>query len=63
MTAKVKSEATPRLDAELADTFPASDPPSVTQPGTGVGGPMREDVPARPVVRRPTRKARRRLPR
>jgi len=31
-----------RLDSELADTFPASDPPSLTQPTTEVGGPDRK---------------------
>jgi hypothetical protein len=29
----------PRLDAELADTFPASDPPSMTQPSVKIGAP------------------------
>jgi hypothetical protein len=28
-----------RLDRELADTFPASDPPSVTQPDIKAGAP------------------------
>jgi hypothetical protein len=28
-----------RLDRELAESFPASDPPSVTQPGSSPGGP------------------------
>ncbi len=27
------------LDHELADSFPASDPPSVTQPGVKLGAP------------------------
>ena len=31
-----------RLDSELSDTFPASDPPSLTQPTTKVGGPDRK---------------------
>ncbi|MGH6847400.1 MAG: hypothetical protein ACREC0_08160 [Methylocella sp.] len=31
-----------RLDRELADSFPASDPPSVTQPGLTPGGPERK---------------------
>jgi hypothetical protein len=31
-----------RLDRELEDTFPASDPPSVTQPGVKPGAPERE---------------------
>ncbi|MGH6842291.1 MAG: hypothetical protein ACREDV_09420 [Methylocella sp.] len=30
-----------RLDRELAESFPASDPPSVTQPGSIPGGPER----------------------
>jgi hypothetical protein len=31
-----------RLDQELAETFPASDPPTVTQPGLIPGGPERK---------------------
>ena len=31
-----------QLDRELEDTFPASDPPSVTQPGVKPGAPERE---------------------
>jgi hypothetical protein len=31
-----------RLDRELEDTFPASDPPSVIQPGTTPGAPERK---------------------
>lgn len=31
-----------RLDQELAETFPASDPPSVTHPGLIPGGPERK---------------------
>ncbi|MGQ0443733.1 MAG: hypothetical protein ACT4O2_01040 [Beijerinckiaceae bacterium] len=30
-----------RLDRELAESFPASDPPSVTQPGSIPGSPER----------------------
>jgi|AmaraimetFIIA100_FD_contig_41_29905922_length_464_multi_5_in_0_out_0_1 hypothetical protein len=30
-----------RLEEQLADSFPASDPPSVTQPGIRAGGPDR----------------------
>jgi hypothetical protein len=30
------------LDRELADSFPASDPPSVTQPAPKPGGPERD---------------------
>lgn len=29
----------PRLDDELAETFPASDPPSMTQPSVKIGAP------------------------
>lgn len=32
---KKQEEADRRLDKELSDTFPASDVPSVTQPGGG----------------------------
>ncbi len=31
-----------RLDQELAETFPASDPPSLTHPGLIPGGPERK---------------------
>jgi hypothetical protein len=31
-----------RLDRELSESFPASDPPSVTQPGFIPGGPERK---------------------
>lgn len=31
-----------RLDDELAESFPASDPPTVTQPGLIPGGPERK---------------------
>jgi hypothetical protein len=31
-----------RLDHELAETFPASDPPSLTHPGLIPGGPERK---------------------
>lgn len=30
------------LDRELEDSFPASDPPSLTQPTTEIGGPDRK---------------------
>lgn len=33
-----KKEKSAELDEELDDTFPASDPPSVVQPGSGVTG-------------------------
>ncbi|MGH6851845.1 MAG: hypothetical protein ACREDJ_01345 [Methylocella sp.] len=35
-----------RLDRELADSFPASDPPSLTQSGLIPGGPERK-IPSR----------------
>jgi hypothetical protein len=35
----IGKEREKRLDRELADTFPASDPPSVTQPGVKLGAP------------------------
>ena len=43
MNAKKPQPATPqsddeRLSRELEDTFPASDPPSLTEPATGVTG-------------------------
>jgi len=45
-TAKAKEEMLKdldkRLDSELADTFPASDPPSLTQPTVEVGCPDRK---------------------
>ena len=31
------------LDRELAESFPASDPPSLTQPAPRLGGPFRKD--------------------
>lgn len=36
-----------QLDLELDETFPASDPPALTQPATRPGGPEREDKEAR----------------
>ena len=36
-----------RLDEELAESFPASDPPSITQPGIKLGAPERQTPPAR----------------
>jgi hypothetical protein len=33
-----------RLDRELEDTFPASDPPTITQPGVKPGAPEREQI-------------------
>jgi len=36
---KLSKNREPRLDDELADTFPASDPPSMTQPSVKVGSP------------------------
>jgi hypothetical protein len=37
-----------RLEDELAATFPASDPPSITQPGIRAGTPERSDAPVGP---------------
>jgi hypothetical protein len=39
LTERQPKDQDPRLDAELADTFPASDPPSMTQPSVKVGAP------------------------
>jgi hypothetical protein len=36
---KSKGEQERQLTKELEETFPASDPPSSTQPGSGVTGP------------------------
>lgn len=47
-TAKAKLQEKPskdqelRLDNELAETFPASDPPSMTQPSVKIGAPDRQ---------------------
>lgn len=49
MTTETKPKEKPseeQLDTELADTFPASDPLSVTQPGTGIGAPRQDAAPA-----------------
>jgi hypothetical protein len=41
--AKTKKEThKEQLDRELEDSFPASDPPSLTQPTTEMGGPDRK---------------------
>jgi hypothetical protein len=37
-----------RLDRELDETFPASDPPSMTQPGTKLGAPERKSKDPKP---------------
>lgn len=37
------------LNKELKETFPASDPPSITQPGSGITGP--EDLEKQPVIK------------
>jgi hypothetical protein len=55
MTAKAKTKSNKKpkqeksgtykqkqLDSELADSFPASDPPSVTQPSVKSGAPKRK---------------------
>jgi hypothetical protein len=42
---KLSKDLQSELDRELADTFPASDPPSVTQPGTGTGAPDHKRAP------------------
>jgi hypothetical protein len=34
------------LDEALEESFPASDPPQMTQPGVKAGGPVRPDRPA-----------------
>ena len=39
--AQKKAEEDANLDEALAETFPASDPPSMTQPRTGAGAPQR----------------------
>jgi hypothetical protein len=39
-----RDEQKERLDSELADSFPASDPPSLTQPTTEVGAPDRDTM-------------------
>ena len=44
--AQKKAEEDANLDEALAETFPASDPPSMTQPRTGAGAPQRR--PRRP---------------
>jgi hypothetical protein len=36
---KSKGEQERKLTKELEETFPASDPPASTQPGSGVTGP------------------------
>lgn len=55
MTEKVKSKTKEepskgqdaRLDRELADTFPASDPPSATEPVANLGAPDHRDAKAK----------------
>ena len=39
--AQKKAEEDANLDEALAETFPASDPPSMTQPRTGAEAPQR----------------------
>jgi hypothetical protein len=36
---KSASQRDRELSSELVDTFPASDPPAITQPGSGITGP------------------------
>jgi hypothetical protein len=36
---KSKKEEDRQLSRELEESFPASDPPAVTQPGSGITGP------------------------
>lgn len=60
MTEKVKSKTkeapsenqNARLDRELADTFPASDPPSATEPVASLGGPDHKGAEAKRAERR-----------
>ena len=40
---KSKREKARELDEELDHSFPASDPPSVSTPGTGSGAPSHDD--------------------
>jgi hypothetical protein len=42
---KPKSAQDDDLDTALEDSFPASDPPSMTQPETEIGGPHGKDKP------------------
>jgi hypothetical protein len=39
---KAQKEQEELLNSELEDSFPASDPPSLTQPTTEMGGPDRK---------------------
>ena len=43
---KAKTTQDDDLDNALEDSFPASDPPSMTQPETEIGGPHGKDKPA-----------------
>jgi hypothetical protein len=36
---KAQEQVSKELDKELESTFPASDPPASTQPGSGITGP------------------------
>ena len=48
---KSKKEEDRQLSRELEESFPASDPPAVTQPGSGITGPevtKREPKDSRP---------------
>jgi hypothetical protein len=46
--AETHKEQDELLNRELEDTFPASDPPSSTQPTTEIGGPDRQRHKAKP---------------
>jgi hypothetical protein len=48
---RLRKSETADLDAALEDSFPASDPPSMTQPRTRVGAPQRRDL-SKPAPRR-----------
>ena len=46
MPDKSKAETDEQLDHELEDSFPASDPPSMTQPKVKAGSPNDKKTPA-----------------
>jgi len=48
-----KEYADAKLDLELEQSFPASDPPSSIQPGTRSGGPDRTKQEGHSIERRP----------
>jgi hypothetical protein len=49
MSSRLKKRADQDLDSALADSFPASDPPAMTEPGTPVASP----VPDEPISHQP----------